>query len=450
MKADGNLTRRRFVQTGVAAGAAALFGPFSIRDGHAQSPNERLQVAVIGCGGRGWPCIQMAGGGCTFVAFCDVDDRPDERRDKAYAKYPDVPHFKDYRRMFDRMQDDIDAVIIATPDHSHYHAAMSAIIRGKHVYLEKPLTHTVWEARKLAEAARRHDVATQMGNTGHSNHSTAVTRDWILAGSIGEVRRVICHTAGARAAEGPPQKKEVPDGLAWDLWLNRAHRRPYSPAYVPKTWRCWRYFGEGKIGDWGCHTLDAAWYALDLGAPERVEAEPVGDWSVKESYPQGERIAYHFPARGQKPPVRLEYLLGEGRSGVDLELPDHLRGQWGPSGYGGGLIIGEEASIRYDAYGGASRIVPEQKMRQIGRPPQKAPRVRGHMGSWLEACKDEGMPLSNFAYAGPLTEMVLLGEVALRRGRPIEWDAETLRVTNDEEANALIHGPEPRTGWEIG
>jgi hypothetical protein len=443
---NSSLSRRTFLKTGVAAAASLSYGTFFLRDARAESPNERLQLALIGVGGRGGPCRSLVGGRAEWVGLCDVDDRPDETREKTYGLLPEVPKFTDYREMLAELGDKVDGVVIATPDHSHFHAGMLAMSLGKHVYMEKPMSHLVWEARELTRKAAETGVATQMGNTGHSNDSTAMVRDYVQSGAIGPVRRVIVRNNRVRAVETPPQTAPVPPELDWQLWLNRAPYHEFAPVYAPNDWRLFHYFGTGLLGDWGAHDLDAAFYALNLTAPVRVENNPTADWPVSESWPMGNHIIWDFPARGDMPPVRMEYLLGRARLPEDLDLPDDIKKNMKTA-----LLIGDEGYITYSSYGADCRVLPLEKMRALGRPPQMGPEGTSHMGSWTNACKGvEGAnPLASFDYSGPLTETMLLGNVALRAGRPIEWDSESFTVKNDPEAQALVEGPEAREGWQV-
>ena len=436
-------------------------------------PSEKVNLALIGVGGRGAHVAMLAGwweadleerdldlpehealvgqwdekkkyerrtteSPVNFVAICDVDSESAARslssENKVYPpgdRFRKARFFTDYRVMLDQVRSQIDGVLVAVPDHSHFHATMTAMQMGLHVYTEKPLTRYVAHARRLAIAARQYKVATQMGNQGHSSWSTARVRDWILADAIGPVREVIAWNAGNLSAGSPPAQDPIPKSLEYDLWLNREPVRPYHAGQ----WREWSYWGTGTLGDFGCHTLDAAFYALDLEAPVRVEAGTGGGWPVKASYPKEQTITWYVPARGARPPVRVRYYFleaGELNKRV-APLLHHL-----PPGaslgelfrYGrGAAIIGEKATIMYGGWGGQSRIFPDTRAKEIGFAPEASPRIDAHMRSWLRACKGQGTPLSHFEYSGPLTEMVLLGDVALRsKNGSIDWDAKNLRV----------------------
>ena len=442
------ISRRGFLGGAAGVGAGFLVVPSHVLAGGASAPSDTLNVAGIGAGGRGGHDVRLVARHANIVALCDVDS---DEAASTYREFPEAKTFTDYRRMLDEMGDDIDAVTIGIPDHAHFHAAMRAMERGKHVYVEKPLAHSVWEARQLARAARKHGVVTQMGNQGHSTVSTAQIRDWILDGAIGPVHEVRAWIRGSYSMQSKPSRAEPPDSLDYDLWLNRAHYRPFSPVFHPGGWRRWHPFGTGKSGDWGCHQLDPAFYALDLAEPERVRVDFGGEWPVRNSYPTRFTITWTYPARGTQPPLRVRYFLLDNATSVEeaVPRPEHLEPNRSLPGTGT-AIIGEKASILHGGHGGGGHIVPQEKMQEIGQPPRRSPRVGGHHQSWVQACKGQGQALSSFDYAAPLAEMVLLGEVALRsESREIEWDSGKMQVTNDRDANRFVRGPEPREGWEL-
>jgi len=351
-----------------------------------------------------------------------------------------VPHFRDYRVMFDKMGREIDAVTISTPDHMHFPIAMAAIALGKHVFVEKPLTHTVWEARQLAAAARAKKVATQMGNQGHANEGTRLVKEWVDAGVVGEVRAIHSWTnrpiwpQGVRTPDHSKAIPVAPATLDWDLWLGVAAARPYDPAYVPFTWRGYWDFGTGALGDMGCHIMDSAYWSLGLGAPVAVEAVSGGANDV--SPPTSSIITYDFAAQGGKPALRWTWYDG----GLKPALPDYFEtGRQLPDN--GSLIVGAKATVLTSTYSESVRLVPEAKMRGLGQAPvpKTLPRIEGtHFDEWVRACKGGPAAGSNFDYSGPFTELVLLSNVAVRAKRRIEWDAAALQVTNLPEANRFI------------
>ncbi len=426
------ISRRRFLQGAAGAAATVMILPRHVLSG----PNGKLGVACIGCGGKG-DSDTRAMGGENVVALCDVDERRGARNFKRFGK---AKKYKDFRVMLDEMDKQIDAVTVSTPDHTHFVAAMTAIMRGKHVFCQKPLTHSVWEARVLTLAARKHKVATQMGIQGHAREGTRLLVEWIKAGAIGPVREVHYWTNRPIWPQGigrPSDTPAVPSSLDWDLWLSVAPERPYHPAYHPFKWRGWWDFGTGALGDIACHAIDAGHWALDLGRPASVEAEtsPVND----ETAPKWSIITYQFPARGELPPLKVVWYDG----GKKPPRPKELEGNR-KMGNGGQLFFGDKGVI---LGGGNPRLIPEAKMKEFQRPPKTVPRSPGHVEEWVRACKGGEPAGANFDFAGPLSEMVLMGNFAVRSGKRIEWDAENMRCTNIPAANRYVRR-EPRKGWD--
>jgi len=420
------------------------------------SPNEKLNIAAIGVGGMGAANIYACKGE-NIVALCDVDE---VRAADTFKAYPKARKYTDFRRMFDKEDKQIDAVIVATPDHTHAVVAMAAIGMGKHIYCQKPLAHNIYEVRRLTEAARDAGVQTQMGNQGHSSEHIRLLYEWMQDGAIGDVREV--HAWSDRPVGGDPwsdfpvmkrpeETPPVPETLNWDLWLGPAQYRPYHPIYCPTTWRGWWDFGTGALGDMGCHILDPAFWTLDLGHPTSVQATTTHcDPAVSaETYPRAAIIRYQFPARGRKPPVSLTWYDGRLKPPIPVDFEPGRR-----LAANGAVLIGSEGTIVHGSHGASEvRIVPESKMREYKRPPRTLPRVNngqaGHEQDWVRACKDGRPASSTFEYGGPLTEMVLLGVLAMRmKDRRLEWDPVNLRITNDEEANRLVNPPY-RNGWSL-
>ncbi|OPZ04815.1 MAG: 1,5-anhydro-D-fructose reductase [candidate division BRC1 bacterium ADurb.BinA364] len=358
--------------------------------------------------------------------------------------------------MLDRLGDSIDAVVISTPDHTHAVIAMEAIRRGKHVYCEKPLAHSIAEARAVALAAREQGVQTQMGNQGHSSESIRLMCEWVWDGAIGEVRQAYAWSSrpGGGAAfavnmERPADEPPPPAALDWDLWLGPAPYRPYHPDYLPFKWRGWVDFGTGALGDMGCHILDPMFWALKLGEAETVEVEATtthqNEKVARETFPVASIVRYAFPARGGMPPLKLTWFDGALRPPRpdDMEPERELRGE-------GGLLVGENGNILHGSHGASGmRIVPETKMKAYALPEKTLPRSQGHHKDWILACKG-GQPASaNFDYGGPLAELALLGVLAQRnQNRKLVWDAKTMRIVNDEKANAMVT-PAFRDGWHL-
>jgi predicted dehydrogenase len=448
-----NIGRRDFLEKSAAALTGMVIVPRHVLGGKGRAaPSDKLNIAGIGVGGQGGGDLgQMTTE--NIVALCDVDW---ERAARTFQKYPGAKRYKDFREMLDK-QKDIDAVVVATPDHVHAAAVMDAFRHGKHVYCEKPLTQTLYEARLLTEAARTAGVATQMGNQGHAMESIRLLCEWIWDGAIGEVREVHAwspHPVWPQGIPRPTDTPPVPDTLAWDLWLGPAPYRPYHPAYLPLLWRGWWDFGTGGLGDMGCHIFDHIVWALKLGPPASVEASysmfvPEMTWDKPrntETYPRASLVTYEFPEREGFPPLTLTWYDGGLMPPRPKELADNLK--MGDT-YGGALYVGTEGKILTGSHGANGlRILPEERMRNYRRPPQSLPRSIGHHEEWIRACKGGEPAGSDFDYAGPLTETVLLGNAAIRAGVKLDWDAEAMRFPNHPEADAFIHR-QYRTGWTL-
>lgn len=440
-------SRRHFLQLSATATLGFSVVPAAVLGRGAASPNQRLNVACIGVGGRGAASV----GGVSqenIVALCDVDA---SRAAAARAKHPRARFFQDYRELFDRMEKDIDAVTVATPDHTHAVATMAAIRRGKHVFCEKPLAHSMLEVRTVTEAARAHGVATQLGNQGHSSDSIREFCEIIADGAIGTVREVhafvgnaYCPASRIRPAERPP----VPPTLDWELWLGPAPVRPYHPAYHPGKWRGWVDFGTGIAGDWTCHVLDPIFWALDLGAPTSAVAAAVDytDPRIRaETFPPGCIIRYEFPAKGERPPVTIHWYEGSCQPPRPPELEPNRK-----LPNIGAMIVGDQGTILHGSHGaGGAQILPASRWNDYRRPPRTIPRSRGHHADWLLACKGGAPASANFDYGGPLTEIAMLGVLAQRfNGDKLLWDSPALRITNHPEADRWLRPP-LREGWAL-
>jgi len=341
--------------------------------------------------------------------------------------------------MYDKIGKELDAVCIATPEHVHYAASMFFIKRGIHVYCQKPLCHTVNEVRLLTEEAKKHPkVVTQMGHQGHSGSSSAILRDWGLAETIGPVREVVAYSRKNYWSDKPlAAPSEPPKTLNWDLWLNRAAKIPFSESFMNRNWIRYSHF-SGCVGDMGAHILDPAYYALDLRVPLSVHAD-VPKRHIEDSLPKAGVITWEFGARGNKPPVTMKYYLGPD---IPYPRPKHLEEKRKCSALNSGsFMIGEEASIMAGSHSQGARIVPEAKMKELPRPPQKAFRCKGknHFQNFTLACKGEDKAMSSFDYAGPLSEIIVLGDIALMHpGKKLLWDSEKLKITNDEAADKSL------------
>ena len=431
------MNRRTFLKTASLATAAASLPNILRSQGPGdQAPVNKINVACCGVGGRGYDAVQ--GMKCeNLVAFCDVDD---ERAAKTYQEFPWFPHFRDFRVMLDKLGNKIDAVTVSTPDFMHFPIAMAALALGKHVFIEKPMAHTVAEARKLAEVAREKKVATQMGNQGHAREGARLLKEWVEAGVLGEVKEVHSWTdrpiwpQGVKPFDHTKLMPVVPATLDWDLWTGVAQPREFDPGYLPFVWRGFWDFGCGSLGDMGCHIMDGAYWALGLTAPTSVE--PVSANQTEISAPTASVTRLHFPARGSMPAVKWTWYDGGMMPPVPADLEESRKLQ-----ENGTLLIGSKATVMCDTYYDSVRIIPEAKMKELAPslPPKTIPRVAGgHFAEWLRACKG-GVPAgSNFEYASRLTESVLIGNVALRAKRRIEWDSASMKVTNLASANAFV------------
>jgi len=434
--------RRHFLKTATAGVAAFSIVPSYVLGQNGKTPpSGRLNVAGVGIGGvarsnlaaickpvskrnaENWPDDNSQ----NIVALCDVDW---SYGDKTFKEYPEAKRFKDYRVMLRDMGDKIDAVIVTTPDHTHACVAMEAMRLGKHVYVQKPLTHSVYEARMLTEAARKYGVITQMGNQGHSSNNVRNICEWIGDGAIGDVREVHAWTNRPVWPQGLPRPKEtppVPESLDWDLWLGPAPHRPYHPAYHPWDWRAWVDFGTGALGDMGCHILDPVFWALKLKYPTSVQgsyaANVVKKWKrqlVNECYPLGSKIHYEFPKRNTMPAVEVNWYAGDK----------------------GKLICG--------CYGASPQLIPYSKMKAYKKPEPTIARVEAsHEMDWVNAIKEGRQSSANFDYSGPFTEMVLMGNLCLfKPGEKILWDGDKMQVTNIPDLNKYVNPP-CRKGWQL-
>ena len=458
------ISRRDFLGSAASAAAFTIVPAYVLGAEGQKPPSEKLNIATVGAAGMGrWNTKRCADAGENIVALCDVDDK---RAADVYNEYPNARKYRDFRKMLEEGKD-IDAVIVAPPDHTHAVAAMMAIKLGKHVYCQKPMTHTVYEARKLTEAAREAKVATQMGNQGHSSEGIRLICEWIWDGAIGPVREIhawtdrpVWHQGIDRPKDTPP----VPPEFDWDLWLGPAPERPYHPTYHPFGWRAWVDFGCGALGDMACHILDPAFWALKLKYPLTVEASlatrnnPNNTWEkigVVETYPNASMIHFKFPAREkmkkvEMPEVKVHWYDG----GLEPQRPEILEPEREMGDKDGGvLFIGDKGIIMCGCYASNPRIIPEIKMKEYKRPERTLPRVTngsdGHEQNWIDACKGGPAACSNFDYAGPFTETVVMGNLALRvPWKTLEWDGENMKFKNDQTANEFVSMPY-RQGWSL-
>lgn len=452
-KSTRTISRRRFLK-GVGAGLAAIqIGPAHLLGGPGGlAPSDKINVACVGVGGRGRASVDACAGQ-NIVALCDVDER---QAGDAYAKHPNGKKYRDFRKMLDELDKQIDAVTIGVPDHSHAVIAMEALRRGKHVYCEKPLAHSIREVRALRMAAREHKVIAQLGNQGHSSDSIRSFCEWVWDGAIGNVTEIHAscdafHEVYCQIDKLPKlaEKHEVPAGLDYDIWLGPAQFRAYNPLWVPWNWRGWMPFGTGCIGDWVCHVVDPSFWALDLGLPTSIRAEVKGYDPKKHAdvYPEGVKITFQFPAKGKRGPVKLVWFDGSERP----PRPEALEKDQNPPGTGA-VVYGDKGVIIHGSHGGGGvKLIPDSRMKEYKKPEMKIPRIAGqnHHQDWLDAVRANRQAGSSFDYGGPLTEIALLGAIAIRfPGEELKWDGEAARFTNLAEANAYV-APAFREGWSL-
>ncbi len=437
-----HLTRRNFLVSSAAAtatfwisGCASKTGGLReepVSQGRKLSPNEKLNIGMVGTAAQaGWNLSQVASQ--NIVALCDIDDK---FLDAAVQKYPGAKKYNDFRLMLERS--DLDAVVIGTPDHTHAVATVAALKSGRHVYCEKPLTHTISECRIVRETARQHKRVTQLGTQIHAGNNYRRVVELIQTGAIGPVREV--HTWVGASYGGKQRPKEtppVPPNLHYDLWLGPVEERPYSPEYLPFAWRNWWAFGGGALADFGCHHMDLPHWALELRAPLSAEAE--GPPVDPECPPVWLIVRYEYPARGKKPPVKLTWYHGGKRP---PQLAEGKVPKWGD----GNLFVGEKGMLlaSYDKH----MLLPEADFADFKRPDPFIPNSIGHHKEWIEACKTGGPTTCNFDYSGALTEAALLGNVAFRAGKKIHWDAARLKAKNCPEADEFIQH-HYRAGWRL-
>jgi len=486
------IPRRRFLADAASAVTAFSIVPRHVLGGRGTTPpSEKLNIACIGVGSQGTRVMMdfLMQPDVQIVSVCDVNREssdysewganeirnrqrrllgdanwgsdwkgcvcgrePARRLIEAYysrstptGKYRGCTAYNDYRELLEKERD-IDAVIVGTPDHSHAMISLAAMRKGRHVYCQKPLTHSVEEARRMAEVAREAKVATQVATGNQASEATRLLAEWIGAGAIGPVRRVINWSSrpfwpqGLNRAEN---EEPVPDGLDWDLWVAPALPRPYNHVYLPFVWRGWFDFGTGALGDMGCYSFDTIFRVLKLGPPLSVEASSTQ--TFKETFPLASIIHFSFPGRGDMPPVKLTWYDGGLKPARPEELEEAREMGQGNEGL---FFVGDAGTIMCGFAGENPQLIPESKMRAFQPPPQTLPRSPGHEREWLDACKGGPAPGAHFGFAGPVTEALLLGNVALRAGKKIYWDSDNMKVVNAPDAQALVRDVY-RPGWSL-
>jgi len=473
---EQNRSRRQFIRTSSITAAGFFIVPRHVLGRGFIPPSDKLNIAAIGAGGKATVNLANSfnGGTDNIVSLCDVDDRmaADSRK-----KWPQASYYRDYRVMLEKENKNIDAVIITTPDHMHAVMAMTAMRMGKHVYLEKPLTHDISEARTLTKAAREFKVVTQMGNQGSSGNDTRKIESWIQKGMIGDIHTVDVWTNRPVWPQGiptPAGKFDIPKEVDWDLWLGTAPFRDFNPIYLPATWRGWTEFGTGALGDMGCHFIDVPYRALGLKYPTSVECSVGAVWSgffqsaiYTDSYPPSSKIHLQFPARNNKPPVELIWYDG----GILPKRPAELLADEPMSNEDGGMIFyGTKGKLMAGLFGRNPTLLPTRRMKEMKLPAPIRALVpggeEGHQQQWVKACKKGygTYTSSSFDQAGPLTETVIMGNLAIRsynyteknaRGNDVYpgrkkllWDGENMRITNFEPANQYVKR-EYRGEWRM-
>ncbi|MEO8480357.1 MAG: Gfo/Idh/MocA family oxidoreductase [Gemmatimonadota bacterium] len=439
--------RRTFVKSAAAVGAAFHIVPRHVLGRGFTAPSDMVRYAAIGIGGKGdSDVVGIAKAGASVAALVDVDWKSGR---KNFGRFPDAKRFKDYREMFAEMGDQIDAVSVSTPDHSHTPATLMALRAGKAVFCQKPLTRTLGEVRLVMAAAKKAGVATQMGNQGHAGEGTRVIREWYEAGAIGEIKEIHYWTNRPIWPQGldRPTEAHNPDpSFDWNLWLGPAPERPYNPAYAPFRWRGWWDYGTGALGDIACHAMDAAFWAFDLRNPTRIT--PESSQIYTETAPKQSRIEYEFPARGKRPAVTVVWRDGSLWPAKPSELGEY--DEWPVGEVGGQMWVGTEGAMVADAYGDSCRILNPKRQEQFTKSPPKIvyPRSPGVYNEWINAISGKGpAPMSNFVgHSGPLTEMVLYGCVAVRAGRAIDLAPDGSLLTN---VPTDWVNPTYRDGWSL-
>ena len=445
-------SRRSFIKYTSALSSGLLIIPSL----YGYSANNRLNVAVIGVGGRGqanWSRVPQE----NIVAMCDVDDN---RAKDGYKLHPKVRKFKDFRVMFDKMHKEIDAVIISTPDHTHFAATMAAMELGKHVYVEKPLAHNVWELRTLKKAAKYYGIVSQMGNQGHTTNGIRLIKEWYEAGILGQVKEVHAWIGSFNFRPGhywtkpesfPPPKHPVPDYLDWDLWLGPAKFRDFNSAYAPKSWRGFYDFGNGQLGDWSCHTLDGPFWSLDLGMPKSINVDVTNPMTKQNFVSEKSIVTYSFEKNKKRPPVTLKWYEGGLKPELYKEMGIDKMKSFDRQGM---LMVGDKNSLITGGRPNNPRLVmSDSDWDDFKRnaPEKTIPRIKDEtpVEEWVHAIKNDTLPLSNFEYGASLTEMAVLGCLAQRFNANLDYDSKNMKITNRPDVDRFIK-PTVRKGWSYG
>lgn len=461
-------SRRSFLKKTLVASASIPFVNSGLANVKLAKPSERVNLACIGIGNRGAEIIRdfAKTGLCNFVAFCDVDMEA-AHTIPILKEYPNVPRYKDFRQMFDKMRGQIDAVCIGVPDFSHFPITMMAIDYGIHVYVEKPMARTFQEVELMMSKANKFDkVVTQMGNQGHSEANYFQFKTWKEAGIIKDVTRIDAHMNNARRwhgwdvnMKGFPYPERIPSTMDWDLWQAHTLGHDYNKDFINGQWRCWFDFGMGALGDWGAHILDTAHEFLELGLPTQIEAIKL-DQHNSFFFPYSSTIGFHFPKRKNMPAVDVTWYDGldnlppipdgYGVSGLDPSIPPPSTGKLEPAKLNPGKIIySKDLTFKGGSHASVLHIIPEAKAKDMAnRLPEIPKSPSNHFANFLKACKGEEKTRSPFSVAGPLSQVFCLGVIAQRLNAKLDFDAQTKTITNNSFAQSLLVGPPPRKGWE--
>jgi predicted dehydrogenase len=442
------VSRRLFLRRTAAAGLGFAIVPRHVLGQGQTPPSEKLDIAGIGVGNQGGGVLRdPAISSQNIVALCDVDWKYAAGTAKTF---PNAQRFADYRVMLEKLKS-CDAVVIGTPDHMHASITLAALRAGKHVYVEKPMAHTIEEARVMTRVAKETGLVTQMGNNGHAGEGLRLIREWIQAGAIGQVKEVHCWSDRPgkwwTQDRERPEAMPVPETLDWNLWLGAAPERPYHPCYHPVAWRGWFDFGTGALGDMAIHNFDPAFYALDLDAPVATESQ--SSPLKKESYPAWQIITFEFAAKKQAPALKAIWYDGgkmppkPEHVGDEMELADN-----------GIYFVGDKGTMVCGGWSGAPRLFPEKRRSEFQLPAKTIPRSPGHRDEWVQACKAKKPEeaKAGFSYSGPYTEALLIGNLATRLQKRIEWDTARMQAKNAPEADALSLNSKPKLlttiSWE--
>ncbi len=429
-----SMNRREFLQSSALTGAAVVAGSSSVFAQKNKSPNEKLNIAIVGVANRGGDNVAGVLHE-NIVALCDIND---DYLGAASQRFPGAKTYNDFRLMLE--QKDIDAVVVSTPDHVHAAASLAAMHAGHHLYCEKPLAHTVYETRLVTDTARKLKKVTQMGTQIHATDNYRRVVELVQSGAIGEIKEVHvwCDKVWAGKGGRPTEMPPVPANIHWDLWLGPAPERPYHPTYIPANWRGWWSFGGGTLSDMACHHMDLPTWALKLKYPDTIEAE--GPENNSETTPAWLIVKYEYPKRDQMPAVKLTWYNGGKRPHY---FADGVLPNWGD----GTLFVGEKGFLLADY--GRYLLLPEDKFKDFTPPAPSIPKSIGHHEEWIQAIKNNNHETTcKFDYSGPLAEAVSLGNVAYRVGKKLEWDARHLKAKNCPEADEFIQFT-PRKGWKI-